>query len=77
MNSNKMAVIGSFSDSGHQQCYDCGYGHDCTAGNVYKHMGLVTAKYAEENRPEEYSQEAKDRAKALGKMLGGILESRK
>lgn len=76
MNSNKMAVIETFTDSGHQQCYDCGYGHDCAVGNVYKHMGLVTAEYAEENRPEEYCQESQERAKAIGKTLGSILNAR-
>ena len=77
MNSNKMAVIASYSDSGHQQCYDCGYGHNCTAGNVYRHRGLTTAENAQKNRPKEYCHEAQDRAKAMGKMLGAILESRK
>lgn len=73
---NKMAVLATFTDSGHQQCYDCGYGHDCTAGNVYQHMGLVSADYAEANRPEEYSIEAQKRARAIGKMLGSILTAR-
>jgi len=77
MLSNKMAVIATFTDSGHQQCYDCGYGHDCVVGNVYAHMGLTTAEYAEENRPEEYSAEAQKRARAMGKMLGSILRARK
>ena len=33
MKSNKMAVIATFTDSGHQQCYDCGFGHDCVGLN--------------------------------------------
>ena len=77
MLSNKMAVIATFTDSGHQQCYDCGYGHDCTVGNVYAHMGLTTAELAEENRPVEYGCEAQKEAKAIGKMLGSILAARK
>ena len=76
MLSNKMAVIATFTDSGHQQCYDCGFGHHCVVGNVYAHMGLVKAKYAESNRPEEYGIEAQKKAKAIGKMLGSILNSR-
>ena len=73
---NKMAVIESFTDPGHYQCYDCGYGHDCAVGNVYKHMGLCTAEHAEENRPAEYGDEARKRAKAIGKILGSILNAR-
>jgi hypothetical protein len=73
MLSNKMAVIATFTDSGHQQCYDCGYGHDCVVGNVCAHMGLTTAELAEENRPVEYGSEAQKEAKAIGKMLGSIL----
>ena len=77
MLSNKMAVIATFTDSGHQQCYDCGYGHNCAVGNVYAHMGLVAAELAEKNRPEEYGDEAQKKAKAIGKMLGSILAARK
>lgn len=76
MLSNKMAVIATFTDPGHFQCYDCGYGHDCAVGNVYAHMGLVTAEYAEENRPREYDSEAQKKARAIGKMLGSILKAR-
>lgn len=74
MLSNKMAVIATFTDSGHQQCYDCDYGHDCVVGNVFPHLGLTNA---EKNRPTEYSCEAKKEAKAIGKMLGSILNGRK
>ncbi|MGY5870791.1 MAG: hypothetical protein RTV72_00960 [Candidatus Thorarchaeota archaeon] len=77
MLSNKMAVIATFTDSGHQQCYDCGFGHDCAVGNVYHPIGLTTAENAEDNRPEEYGFEAQGRAKAIGKMLGSILNVRK
>ena len=76
MNHNKMAVIASFTDPGHFQCYDCGYGHDCAVGNVYAHMGLVTAEYAQENRPEEYGEAARKKAGAIGKTLGSILRAR-
>jgi hypothetical protein len=76
MHSNKMAVIASFTDPGNYQCYDCGYGHDCAVGNVYARMGLVSAEYAEANRPQEYGPEAQKKAKAIGKMLGSILKAR-
>ncbi len=76
MLSNKMAVIATFTDPGHQQCYDCGFGHDCVVGNVYAHMGLTTAEKAQANRPEEYGKEAQEEAKAIGKMLGSILNAR-
>ncbi len=77
MLSNKMAVIATFTDSGHHQCFDCGFGHDCAVGNVYAHMGLTTAENAEANRPEEYASEAQEEAKAIGKILGSILKARR
>lgn len=77
MLSNKMAVIATFTDSGHQQCYDCGYGNDCVVGNVYANIGLTTAECAEKNRPVEYGNDAQKKAKAIGKMLGSILNARK
>jgi len=73
---NKMAVIASFTDPGNYQCHDCGYGHDCAAGSVYQHLGLCTAEYAEKNRPVEYGDAARKQAKAIGKILGSILNSR-
>ncbi len=76
MLSNKMAVIATFTDSGHQQCYDCGFGHDCVVGNVYAHRGLTTAEHAQANRPVEYGAEAQKKANTIGKMLGSILKSR-
>jgi multimeric flavodoxin WrbA len=76
MLSNKMAVIESFTDPGHYQCYDCGYGHDCAVGNVYKQIGLCTADYAEKNRPVEYDDQARRQVRAIGKILGSILKSR-
>ena len=76
MLSNKMAVIESFTDPGHYQCFDCGYGHDCAVGNVYHRIGLCTADDAEKNRPEEYGDKARKRARAIGKILGSILRSR-
>ena len=76
MLSNKMAVIDCFTDPGHYQCFDCGYGHDCAVGNVYKQIGLCTADEAGKNRPEEYGDEARKRARAIGKILGSILKTR-
>ena len=76
MLSNKMAVIASFTDPGHYQCYDCGYGHDCAVGNVYKHLGLCTAEYAQKKRPVDYGDDARKQARAIGKILGSILHSR-
>ena len=76
MLSNMMAVIATFTVPGNFQCYDCGFGHDCAVGNVYKHMGLCTADYAEKHRPVEYGDEARKRARAIGKILGSILNAR-
>jgi len=74
---NKMAVIETYTDPGHYQCYDCGCGHSCVVGNVYTHLGLTTSEIAEKNRPEEYGSNARERVKAIGKLLGSILNSRK
>ena len=76
MLSNKMAVVATIADPGRYQCYDCGYGHNCVAGNVYALQGLVSAKEAQEGRPDEYTCKSQDRAKAIGKMLGSILSAR-
>jgi hypothetical protein len=40
-------------------------------------MGLTTAEIAQKNRPEEYGSNAQKEAKAIGKILGSILNSRK
>ncbi len=77
MLSNKMAVIATFTDSGHEQCYDCGFGHNCVVGNVFANMGLTTSELAEKNRPVEYGIDVQNKAKAIGKMLGSILSARK
>jgi multimeric flavodoxin WrbA len=73
---NKMEVIASLTVSGNQQCYDCGYGHECLVGNVYSHCGLTTADHAESVRPVEYSGEDQKEARAIGKMLGSVLNSK-
>lgn len=77
MESNNLAVIGTYQNGGRTQCYECGFGHDCTAGSVYKNHGLCTAKFARENRPMEYldDQEAQDEVKAKGKLIGSILRA--
>ncbi len=79
MQSNKMAVIESFSDPGHYQCYDCGYGHECVVGNVYPRQGLCSKETAEDNRPKEYAQKDASRShvKAIGKLINSIVVSRK
>jgi len=40
-------------------------------------MGFTTPELAEKNRPVEYENDAQNRAKAIGKMLGSILSARK
>ncbi len=37
---------------------------------------LTTAENAEANRPDEYGKKAQEEAKAIGKMLGSILNAR-
>ncbi|BES63757.1 flavodoxin family protein [Gottschalkiaceae bacterium SANA] len=79
MKSNKMAIVDSISNPGNYQCYDCGFGHECIAGNVYARQGLCTKECAETNRPLEYNEdkEAVKKVKAIGKELNAILQARK
>ncbi len=78
MNSNKMAIISTFTNPGHYQCYDCGYGHDCVVGNVYPRSGLCSKEEAEASRPMEYSTDtcAKQKAIDIGRVLNSILTTR-
>lgn len=78
MQSNKMAVIDTFTEPGNYQCYDCGYGHDCVVGNVFPRQGLCSKEYAEENRPMEYNKnsESKKKVQAIGKLINSILDGR-
>lgn len=76
MISNRMTIVTTLTDSGHQQCYDCGCGHECLVGNVFAHMGLTTAEVAEEKRPIEYCVEAQNKSKAIGKLLGSIIKAK-
>jgi multimeric flavodoxin WrbA len=71
MKSNKMKVVDAFSNPGNYQCYDCGFGHQCLAGNVYGHLGLCTEEFAQANRPLEYGQDQEviKKVKELGKAL--------
>ncbi|MCK5692612.1 MAG: flavodoxin family protein [Bacteroidales bacterium] len=76
MLSNKMALIASLTVSGHQQCYDCGFGHECKEGNVYSHIGITSAEDAESKRPLEYTCEDQKEARSIGLLLGSILRAK-
>lgn len=78
MTSNKMAIIGTYSNPGHYQCFDCGVGHDCVVGNVYPRLGICSKEEAQENRPMEYGTDstAQDKVKALARILNSILKNR-
>jgi len=78
MNSNKMAIVDTFTNVGNYQCFDCTYGHDCKVGNVYPILGKCTPEQAEQNRPKEYSEDitAKKGAKDIGRLLDSILSGR-
>ena len=38
---NKMVVIESVFANGCSQCFTCGFGHDCSVGNVVRLHGVI------------------------------------
>lgn len=41
MKFNKIEVIGQVCGIGCDPCFTCGYGHNCTVGNVYNKFGIL------------------------------------
>ena len=60
MHSNQMDVIGHVAVKGYNQCYTCGYGIDCTIGNVVKDHGCL-----DELKPEHYPLELDEQDESL------------
>lgn len=53
---NKTKVIYKISASGYSQCYTCGFGHDCDAGNVVRKYGHIPKVEAHHLPPELHEQ---------------------
>lgn len=56
MLSNKMNVVGHVAAEGYDQCYTCGFGHDCTVGNVVRKHGVLKSIEAEHYPPDFVEQ---------------------
>lgn len=78
MLSNKMAVVAHVNCSGYSQCYTCGYGHNCSIGNVVKDYGFIDEISASQ-LPAHFNgqKDAQLEAYKAGKVLGSILSNRK
>jgi multimeric flavodoxin WrbA len=74
MNSNKMNIVAHVTVEGHDQCYTCGFGHDCEAGNVFRKFGILPC-ISPEQMPLEFDQQAEtskqidDASQAIIKLL--------
>ncbi len=53
---NKMQVLYKVSAHGYSQCYTCGYGQNCSIGNVVKKHGMLT-KIEEHHLPLCFAQQ--------------------
>lgn len=56
MLSNKMNVIGHVAAEGYDQCYTCGFGHDCDVGNVVRKYGVLE-KIEKEHYPPDFVEQ--------------------
>ncbi|MBC8016268.1 MAG: flavodoxin family protein [Sporomusaceae bacterium] len=74
---NKIVVIESVSARGYSQCFTCGFGQNCSVGNVVRLFGFIE-KVQPEHLPPCFSQQesAKLQAYKAGKILGSILDDR-
>jgi len=76
--SNMMSVVGSVRVDGYSQCYTCGFGHDCSVGNVVRCHGFLESIEPEHLPPTfEQQPEATARAYQVGRTLGSILGARR
>lgn len=76
MTSNKMAIVGNVAAAGFSQCYTCGYGGTCAAGNVVARHGFVE-RIEEAHLPPRFSaqESTPGQARRIGRMLGSILRA--
>jgi multimeric flavodoxin WrbA len=57
MKSNQMNILGHVTAEGYDQCYTCGYGHDCKIGNVVRHHGVLE-KIEDRHYPEDFDEQS-------------------
>jgi multimeric flavodoxin WrbA len=78
MRSNQLAVVGSVQVRGYSQCYTCGYGETCAAGNVVANHGFIDSieEWHLPDRLAEQEEKLLEVHKA-GKLLGSILRSKR
>ena len=76
MNSNQMAVVDEIQFEGYSQCYTCGYGKNCAAGNVVKDHGFVE-EIQKWHLPQDFFErnEGIFKLHKTGKILGSILKN--
>lgn len=77
MESNRMEIVGSVAASGYSQCYTCGYGANCSIGNVVKDHGFLDEIKSEHCPPRFHEQKnAIEQAYKVGKLLGSELKNK-
>ncbi|AFM42821.1 multimeric flavodoxin WrbA [Desulfosporosinus acidiphilus SJ4] len=77
MQSNKLEIVGSVVAHGYSQCYTCGYGENCSVGNVVKDHGFLDEIKSEHCPPRfDEQKDAIDQAYRAGKLLGFTLRNR-
>lgn len=70
MKSNRMTVIGGVNAHGYSQCYTCGYGHNCSVGNVVKDHGVLN-KIEKQHLPRDFEEQEDTifQVKNIGRLL--------
>lgn len=78
MKSNQMAIIDEIKLKGYSQCYTCGYGENCAAGNVVKDHGFID-EIKQWHLPQDFSEQKSSilELHKTGKILGSILKNQK
>ncbi|OBR94231.1 MULTISPECIES: flavodoxin family protein [Clostridium] len=71
---NKMSVVGAVSAHGYSQCYTCGFGHKCNAGNVVKKYGILD-KIEKKHLPPSFEEQEDTilKANSMGKLLESLV----
>lgn len=78
MQENMMSIIGKVSVKGYSQCFSCGYGESCGAGNIVRTYGFID-EIQPCHLPPTFDEQPNSvsEAKRIGKILGSILNARK
>jgi len=78
MKSNHMAIVDEIQLKGYSQCYTCGYGENCAAGNVVNDHGFID-EIQKWHLPQDFSEQNRRiyELHKAGKILGSILRNQK